>query len=1205
MFGTIARFELRYQFRNPVFWVATVLFFLLTFGATTVESIRLGSGGNIYTNAPTALAQIMLTMSLFFMFVTTAFVSNVVVRDDETGFGGIIRSTKVDKLSYMFGRFSGAFAGAAVAFLTVPAAIWIGTYMPWVDQDLIGPNRLQDYAFAFFVIALPNLLITSAIFFAVAIWTRSVTYSYLMVIVCMFAYFALTAMLRKWPDLSTAAYLEPFGTIAYGLGVRYLTPIQANTQSLELTWLLISHRLVWLAASIAIVVVAVWRFRFADRGTSQRGADRQAARERKLAAVQPLIVARLPQSTPEHGMWHQLKVRTLLEMKLVFKSPAFWVLALVGSINLLVTLPLAGRFYDVPPWPRTFVLVETVRGASALITLLMAIYFAGEVVWRERERRINEIIDTTAIPNWIFLISKLAGVAGVLIALSVGVVLVQSVAFQLVRGVSDVELGQWLAWFVAPSIFYVIHLSVLSIVAQAISPNKFVGWGIMLLYLVSTIVFAGMGLSHPLLSYAEATNPLSDMNGDDYGGATAWGLRFYWTGFAAVLVVIGHLMWRRGTAVTLAGQWRTVPARLHGMPLTALVLAVAVTTCMGSYLYYNMNVANHYWASGDAEDARTARYEKAYARYLGRPEPTLTDVRLDVDLRPSRRWARYDGRYRFVNATTEPIELLHVRIPAPTLRVESIQVPGATLVSDDEDNLHRIYRFAQPLQPGDAGTLTFRTVQEKRGLYALPSNLQAYEYDAQPAENGAYLTNFAFAPALGMSGANFLQGNKQRRKYGLPAGKTAPRLGDPAARNRNFASVDRVNTDVTVTTDADQTLVVTGARVSETVANGRRTARFVSPIPSLNFITIQSGRYAHKSVDAGRGVRASVYHHPEHAMNIDRMLNAMVDALDYYSDNFGPYQYDYARIIERPDYGGGANSAPGTVGYSEKVGFIMDFRDPNRLDFLAYLTAHELAHQYWFHQVMPADMQGAEVLTETLAQYSALMVMKKNYGSDQVRQFLKYEQDIYLQGRRMEAAEEQPLARVYRQGYIHYNKGSLVMYLLQDRLGEDRVNSVLRSLIERYRFKTAPYASSSDLVDGLLAIARTPSERELIRDLFYRITLYDLKVSQATVQKMPDGRYETVITVAAGKAYADGKGNERQAAFNEPLDIGVFSADPGDLGFSREKVLAMQRLPVRSGEQTIRVITATKPAYAGVDPYLTFIDRNTSDNVLMVTDRGR
>jgi ABC-2 type transport system permease protein len=226
MFRTIALFELRYQFRNPVFWGAAVLFFLLTFAATTVESIRLGSGGNIHTNAPTAVAQTQLIMSIFFMFVTTAFVGNVVVRDDESNFGSMIRSTKVGKAPYMLGRFSGAFIGAAVAFLAVPLAIWIGTFMPWVDADNLGPNRLADYLFGYCAIALPNILMTSAIFFAVAAWTRSLTYSYLAVIMFMFAYFALTTMLASWPELSLAALFEPFGTVAFGLSIRYsLSPI--------------------------------------------------------------------------------------------------------------------------------------------------------------------------------------------------------------------------------------------------------------------------------------------------------------------------------------------------------------------------------------------------------------------------------------------------------------------------------------------------------------------------------------------------------------------------------------------------------------------------------------------------------------------------------------------------------------------------------------------------------------------------------------------------------------------------------------------------------------------------------------------------------------------------------------------------------------------------------------------------------------------
>ncbi len=1200
MFYTIARFELRYQLLNPVFWVATVLFFLLTFGATTVESIRLGSGGNIHTNAPTAVAQIQLIMSLFFMFVTTAFVGNVVVRDDETGFGGIIRSTKIGKLPYMFGRFSGAFLGAAIAFLAVPLAIWLGTFMPWVNPDNLGPNRIHDYLFGYFVLALPNVLMTSAIFFAVACWTRSVTYSYLTVILFMFAYFALTAMLRKWPDLSMASYFEPFGTVAYGLGTRYLTPVQANTLPLKLTPLLISHRLWWLAISAAIVVVAVWRFQFADRGLSKRGAKRLAARERKLALVTPAVVERLPAAVPQRAAWHQLAARSLFEMRLVFKSPAFWVLALVGSINLFSTLNLAGRFYGVPMWPRTFAIVDTVRGTSILITLLIAIYFSGEVVWRERERRINEIVDSTPLRNWVFLVSKLAGVVGVLVALSVVVLMLESILFQLARGLTDIEFGEWLAWYAAPNAFYVLQISVLAIVLQAVSPNKFVGWALMLLYLISTIVFAGMGLDHPLLNYAEEAMPLSEMNGDNYGGAVGWWLRIFWTAFAMILVVVGHLMWRRGTAVTLRSQWRTLPSRLRGKPLAFLAAALLVTIGLGGFICFNMNILNHR-VSEDQENNLLANYEKEYARYIGLPHPTLTDIKLDVDLQPSRGAVHYDGSYRFINDTKVPLPTLHVRMLPGALKLDAVSVPGAKLVHDDKVNSYQIYQWDQPMQPGESRTLTFKTSVVKHGLAALPSDRQAFEFDAQPARNGAYLTNLGFAPFLNMNSRAFLQGNSLRRKHGLPPEPGAVKLEDPKGPDNGFAGVDRVNTDVTVTTDADQTLIATGELVSESVANGRRTARFVSPIPTLNFITIQSARYAVKSADAN-GVKTSVYFEPKHPMNIDRMLSVMKDALDYYRKNYGPYQYSYARIIERPDYGGGANSAPGTVGYSEKAGFTMDLSNPKRLDFLAYVTAHELAHQYWFHQVLPADVEGAEVITESLAQYSALMIMKHRYGRDQIRQFLKYELDTYLQGRRTEAVAENPLARAYRQGYIHYNKGSIVMYLMQDRLGEVRVDGVLRGLVDRFHFKTAPYARSSDLVEGLLALARTPAERELILDQFYRITLYDLSAKQATVRSLPNGQFETTVTVDAGKFYSDGQGNERSAPFDELVDVGVFTERPGELGFEAADVLSMQRLQIRSGEQQVRIVTARKPSFAGVDPYINFIDRNSNDNIIRVTD---
>jgi ABC-2 type transport system permease protein len=254
---------------------------------------------------------------------------------------------------------------------------------------------------------------------------------------------------------------------------------------------------------------------------------------------------------------------------------------------------------------------------------------------------------------------------------------------------------------------------------------------------------------------------------------------------------------------------------------------------------------------------------------------------------------------------------------------------------------------------------------------------------------------------------------------------------------------------------------------------------------------------------------------------------------------------------------------------------------------------------------MPADMEGASVLTESLAQYSALMIMKHRDGDEQIRRFLQYEMDNYLRGRRKETSEERPLSTTYGQNYIHYNKASVVMYLLQDRLGEDRVNGMLRELIDKYRFKPAPYARSTDLVDGFLSLARTPEERELVLDQFERITLYDLKAKEAHVRRLADGRFETTIEVDAGKFYSDGKGNERAAPFAEPVDIGVFSVRPGESNFDATDVLSMQRLNLHSGEQEVRIVTAKKPVYAAIDPYITFIDRNSNDNIVQVSDAAR
>ena len=105
--------------------------------------------------------------------------------------------------------------------------------------------------------------------------------------------------------------------------------------------------------------------------------------------------------------------------------------------------------------------------------------------------------------------------------------------------------------------------------------------------------------------------------------------------------------------------------------------------------------------------------------------------------------------------------------------------------------------------------------------------------------------------------------------------------------------------------------------------------------------------------------------------------------------------------------------------------------------------------------------------------------------------------------RKGEVVEELPLERVENQGYIHYRKGAVAMYLLQERLGEAAVNRALARFDAKFRFKGAPYLRSIDLIAEFRKEAKTPEQQQLITDLFEQITLYDLKVDR---RRDPQGR---------------------------------------------------------------------------------------------------
>ncbi|MCH8478600.1 MAG: hypothetical protein LAT56_11735, partial [Wenzhouxiangella sp.] len=404
-----------------------------------------------------------------------------------------------------------------------------------------------------------------------------------------------------------------------------------------------------------------------------------------------------------------------------------------------------------------------------------------------------------------------------------------------------------------------------------------------------------------------------------------------------------------------------------------------------------------------------------------------------------------------------------------------------------------------------------------------------------------------------------------------------------------------IDFEVIISTHPDQVALAPGYLEREWMDSGRRYFHYKMDAPILKFFNIMSSDLA-LTEDEHDGVAIKVYHHPNHAFNVARMIESVRDSLDYFNREFSPYQHRQARIIEFPGYSRFAQAFPNTIPYSEDIGFIADLRDPDDIDYVYYVTAHEMAHQWWAHQLIGANVQGVEVLSESLSQYSALMGLEHKYGPAHLRRFLKYELDRYLRGRPSQVLEEQPLKRSDRQAYIHYQKGSLVMYALRDRMGEDAVNRALRQLIDEFAFRSDIYPTTRDLIAALRAEAG-PDEQQLITDLFERIILFELKAESGQVEELPDGRFQVELTIHARKLEADGQGQETEQALDELFDIGLFSVHPDDID-SDDQVLYFQRHRLTDGENSITVIVDQRPSHGGVDPYVKMINRFSDDNVI-------
>ena len=1187
--ATIAAFELRSRLRRISTWVYFIVFFALAMmwvaaagGAVPGAIVSFGSG-KVWINSPYAIAQTMALLGMAAVTVIAAVMGRAVQQDFEYRTESFFFTAPIRKWEYLGGRFLGAIAVLVVILSGIALGSALGLFLPGIDPDRVGPFRPLAYALPYATIVLPNLVAIGGAFFCLAALSRRMLPVYIGSVLVLIGYLAAQGLLRDMENKVLAAMLDPFGVVANSRLTEYWSISERNTRLIPLEGLLLSNRLLWLGIGATLVAFCAWRFALAHPGAS--GRRRRAVPEDDAAPP----VARLPTVEPGRVAALALLPRMIwLNFRETVKNVYFGVIVLAGVLFFVVTSTTAGSIFGTTTWPVTYQMLELVSGSFGIFMLVIVTFYAGELVWREREHRLDQIHDALPVPTWLPFAAKLGALMLVPVVLQV-VLMLSGMAVQTAKGYHHYEPGLYGSWLFGLELIDYWLVCVLALTVHAVLNHKYLAHFAMIVYFLVISFAPLMGLEHNLYKYGVTTNfTYSDMNGFGPFLPRVRVFEAYWAAAALLLAVVAYAFWVRGTTSDWKGRLTIVRRRFTRQVAAVTALGAAAMIALGGFIFWNTNVLNQYTTTWD-QQARQADYEKKYKALAADAQPKIAAVKLVVDLFPREQRVRMKGRYSLQNRSGKPVDAIHLLFFQPErTRFDRLEfsVP-ATLATDDPKVGLRSYRLATPLAPGARVDLEFDLDVPTRGF----TNTGA---TTDVVANGSFVNGMSVLPFVGYQERGELATDRDRKKFGLAPKERMRDRDDPAglAENALAPDADFIDFEATVGTDADQLAIAPGYLQREWAEGDRRYFEYKMDSPILDFFAFQSARYEVKK-DRWHDVAIEVWHHPGHEYNIDTMIAATKAGLDYFTAAFGPYQHKQFRIIEFPRYAAFAQSFPNTIPYSEGIGFIARVRpdDPEDIDYPYYVTAHELAHQWWGHQVPGGNVQGETFLVETLAQYSALMVMKQKYGEAKMQRFLRYELDRYLLGRSTEQKKELPLGRVENQDYIHYRKGSLVMYALADYIGEENLNRAIRAYRDEWAFKGPPYSSASHLIAKIRAVT-PPHLQYVIDDFFESITLYDNRALSARTRARPDGRYDVALRVFAKKRKADELGKETDAPLGDWIDIGVLDADGQPLFLEKKKIT--------QEETEFTLVVPTKPAKAGIDPYNKLIDRRPKDNAIPV-----
>ncbi len=1182
MFIHFIAFEIKKGLRSPQIYVFSSILFLFCFVAVTYDdfTITLDDISNIGLNAPYAVMSVtgIIVSSLGMLFIA-AIMSNIALRDINSNFYALLFATPVDRFGYFFGRMCGGLILCLIPFLGLYAAYLLGLNMPWIKAERLLPFDSQPFLEGFFYNILPNVILLGSLFYGLGLLFKNKGYVLVVAVLLYMGYIILAGSITDNSLGAVAIYLDPLGYNGYRLISKYWSVTDKNSMNLGFHALFLGSRVIWLAIALC---VTVWMY----KSFSFTLPSKTPSKEKKLM---------LPNRGKKHGKlflgtpkWDfqtyllQFYNSFILDLKGILTSIPFLVILVAGLFNLLSGTLDAKSYLGIYSHPTTFIMLTIIKGKYVQPLYVILLYYAGELVWGSRDVNFDNIYNAAPYANAPIVLSKFATLwAIIMLWLVLGVFV--AVFSQALAGYTRFQIGVYVYDLMVTQFIYFALLAIVGITLHVLLQNRYLGYLVFLLVAaINLLLWNPLGVNNHLIRFLDIPSGFySDFYGHrPFRNGYLW-YTLYWSSITVIIGFLAVLLWKRQENRRRSSELRNRLIRdKNGLILIAILL---VSIGLGSFVSKRQVVTDH-----DTVDLLKARYETTYGAFKYVPQPTITSSRYHVDIHPEDKELSITGELQLTNTTAMRMDSLHISAGGfalgrflPLTKFHSIEVQGAYDILIDSVLGYRILRMEPPLNSGESTTLRFKSHYKGPGILLERSNMRINS-------NGSFFNNFNITPRIGYDVNLELGDNTVRKDLGLENKQYLFNKQDSLGIRTPEFDADGfwVDTEVILSTSPNQTAITSGTLIKTWEAGNRNYFQYSNRVPVANKLSFASAEY-YEERGTHRGKALSVYYHPEHRYNVDTMMDAMKKTLDYCAANFGPYPLDHLRIVEFPRYATYASTFPGTIMYSEALGFLSDYDERLTVDFPYYVTAHEIAHQWWGMLFFPARTKGSGMLSESLAQYCALMVLKEELGSEAIKNYLQFEHDQYFLKRGDDIDHEQPLVENESKQYIDYHKGALAFYALQERIGEKQLNTVLRSFLEQYQFQDQPpFPIAWELLE---AIKDSSGMKDLdyITDLFEHVVEHDIRLLNATSVMGPNGP----------EIHLEGQAHKRYLKNGRVYDKIPLTGKVTLALYRQDKLVSLSTgVFDENGRLDVALSLLETPTHVVIDPYFNYLDAERNDN---------